>query len=271
MTTAGQVAEYALKAILVQAQDAPLEADDYADTLFALNNFMAELDANGTVLGYTPVDNVADVVTVPAGAIQGIISNVAILIAPVYGAVISPALSESASRGMKALYRIGSQKMTTAYPTTLPIGAGNSDYITGYGSAFYGVPVCAELTMFRNTLETTFTAIVTPTMVIGNWTQETVKGITADISGTITSNQPGEVSLLVTANLKATGVGAHVFYIYKNTSSLTSASATLSTTPVDITLSSAVTLKDGDQIRLYVSHTASVGPAIVTEGRITVA
>ena len=40
MATAGDVIKGALKRIMVQAEDAPLEASDYADGLDYLNGFM---------------------------------------------------------------------------------------------------------------------------------------------------------------------------------------------------------------------------------------
>ena len=38
MATVAQVAKASLQRILVQASEAPLEADEYADFIFAMNN-----------------------------------------------------------------------------------------------------------------------------------------------------------------------------------------------------------------------------------------
>ena len=69
MATVAQVAKASLQAILVQASEAPLEADEYQDFIFAMNNYMASLAAKGVNLGYTNVSTLADSVTVPPGAI----------------------------------------------------------------------------------------------------------------------------------------------------------------------------------------------------------
>jgi hypothetical protein len=85
MATVAQVAKASLQRILVQASEAPLEPDEYQDYIFALNNYMTQLDAQGIVLGYTVVDSLGDEVTVPTGALRGIIANMAIEVAPDYG------------------------------------------------------------------------------------------------------------------------------------------------------------------------------------------
>ena len=77
MATVAQVAKASLQRILVQASEAALEPDEYQDFIFAMNNYMAQLDAQGIVLGYTQVSNLADEVTVPTGALRGIIANMA--------------------------------------------------------------------------------------------------------------------------------------------------------------------------------------------------
>jgi len=55
-----------------------MEADEYADYIFALNNYMTALEAEGVSLGYTVVANLSDAVTVPTGALRGIIANMAL-------------------------------------------------------------------------------------------------------------------------------------------------------------------------------------------------
>jgi hypothetical protein len=125
-TTAAQLLKQSLQEILVQASEAPLEADDYRDAIFVLNSWMAGLEADGVDLGYTPVDSLSDVITVPDGAIMGMVSNIAILIAPQYGRPISLELSNKAKKGMATIYRLGQTVAITEYPSTLPRGSGNT-------------------------------------------------------------------------------------------------------------------------------------------------
>jgi len=131
MATVAQVAKASLQRILVQAAEAPLEADEYQDFIIAMNNYMLALDAQGIHLGYTAVSNLADEVTVPLGALRGVIANVAIEVAPDYGGVVSDALVMQAREGLQAMRMLGQTIGGTRMPSTLPIGSGNTD--TGYG------------------------------------------------------------------------------------------------------------------------------------------
>jgi len=125
MATVAQVANASLKRILVQASEAPLEADEYQDYIFALNNFMLALDAEGITLGYTEVSDLGDEVTVPTGALRGIIANMAIEVAPDYNGTISPALANAAAEGLQVMRIIGQTISPSSYPSTLPVGSGN--------------------------------------------------------------------------------------------------------------------------------------------------
>lgn len=154
-TTTAQVLKAALQEILVQGSEAPLEADEYQDAIFAMNNYMTALDANGVHLGYTIVDSLSDEITVPAGAIQGIISNVAILLAPQFMAPITDGLVAKAKMGLNAMRKLGITIEPMSFSGTLPIGSGNEgQWNGGYGrnSHFYPDPVDAALTETGNSI-----------------------------------------------------------------------------------------------------------------------
>ena len=70
MATVAQVAKASLQRILVQAAESPLEPAEYQDYIFALNNYMTQLDAQGVQLGYTEVSDLGDAVTVRASLIN---------------------------------------------------------------------------------------------------------------------------------------------------------------------------------------------------------
>jgi hypothetical protein len=137
MATVAQVAKASLQRILVQASEAPLEADEYQDFIFAMNNYMLALDASGVHLGYTQVSNLGDQVTVPVGALRGLIANLAIEVAPDYGGVVSDALVLQAREGLQAMRMLGQTIGGTRMPATLPIGSGNSDVGYGWTWNFY--------------------------------------------------------------------------------------------------------------------------------------
>lgn len=136
MATAAQVIKAALQRILVQGSDSDLEPDEYADAMFSMNVLMGELNSRGISLGYTDVDNLADIITVPTGALRGLIANLAVEISPDYNGTISPGLQAAAVQGEDTMYKIGVTMGVSAYPDTLPIGSGNS-YQPGWQDAFY--------------------------------------------------------------------------------------------------------------------------------------
>jgi hypothetical protein len=142
MATVAQVAKASLQRILVQASEAPLEADEYQDFIFAMNNYMLALDASGVHLGYTQVSNLGDLVTVPVGALRGMIANLAIEVAPDYGGVVTEALALQAREGFQAMRMLGQTIGATRKPSTLPIGSGNTD--TGYGFTWNFYPESEE-------------------------------------------------------------------------------------------------------------------------------
>jgi len=128
MATAGQVIRAILSKIIVNDAEAPLESVDAKDTIFAMNNYMTALDADGINLGYTLVDSLNDVLTVAPGALQGIISNVAIIIAPDYDATVSPATVQGAELGLSAMRKLSRDIQPMTLPSTLPIGSGNENF-----------------------------------------------------------------------------------------------------------------------------------------------
>lgn len=123
--TVQQVADDAMMMILVKGAESPLNGDEMQDFMNALNNWMASMAAVGINLGFTPVSNASDIITVPDGAIDGITSNMAIKMSPQFGGIVSPELREDAKEGYNIIRILGNTMNGTKYPTTLPIGSGN--------------------------------------------------------------------------------------------------------------------------------------------------
>ena len=137
MATVAQVAKASLQRILVQASEAPLQPDEYSDFIFAMNNYMNDLDASGIQLGYTEVSDLGDDVTIPTGALRGLIANMAIEVAPDYNGIISQGLVKAARDGLNTMRLIGQSMGVSKMPSTLPIGSGNEDNLYGFSSHFY--------------------------------------------------------------------------------------------------------------------------------------
>lgn len=126
MATAAKVLKASLQLILVQASETDIEASEFDDAIFTMNNYMFALDAEGVKLGYTEVINISDEVTIPTGALLGTIYNVAIALATEYDGVIGPGLVDMAANGMSAMRKLGVTIGPSAYPSTLPVGSGNA-------------------------------------------------------------------------------------------------------------------------------------------------
>jgi hypothetical protein len=137
MATVAQVVNAALKKIIVAGSESPLEPDEYQDAIFLMNNMFLAWDATGIALGYTVVANLSDIVTIPGGAVEGAIANLAIKCAPEYDGVVSPELLTEAATGMATIRMIGQSIPTSRFPSTLPIGSGNNWQPAGMTSFFY--------------------------------------------------------------------------------------------------------------------------------------
>jgi len=115
-----------LQEIVVQGTEADLESSEVEDTIFFMNNYMTQLDADGAKLGYTIVSSTSQEITVPAGAINGMIKNIALQIAPQFDvSVVSSDLIRQARDSLKTLFRLGVSLQPMVFPSTLPIGSGN--------------------------------------------------------------------------------------------------------------------------------------------------
>ena len=125
MATAAQVIKAALQELVVQDVEAPLEPSEYQDAMFYLNNFMFGLDADGVALGFTEIGSLGDEITVPPGAIQGVIKNLAVLLAPMFDISAPQELLVQADTSMRTMERLGVSNGSIAFPSTLPIGSGN--------------------------------------------------------------------------------------------------------------------------------------------------
>jgi len=139
MATVDQVANSSFNWILERDAVIPVTDAEIDDFVFSMNNYMLGLDAENVTLGYTVVTGRNDEVTVPAGALRGVVANMAVEIAPSYDAIVTPRLDKIAMDSLKQMRILGQTIGDTHYPSTLPIGSGN-EYDSGnlLFSHFYG-------------------------------------------------------------------------------------------------------------------------------------
>lgn len=127
MELATTVIQDILEEVTVAAAEQPIPATDSNKVIRYMNRYMAALDVEGVSLGYTIIDNPTDPVTVPDGALEGIVFNVAIRILTSYGIPLTTELAQNARQSKKTLYKLGVTIKPTQYPARLPIGSGNED------------------------------------------------------------------------------------------------------------------------------------------------
>ena len=267
MATASDIARAGLQRILVEADEAPLTASEYADFYSAMNDYMASLEAQGVKLGYTPVTGAADTVTVPAGALRGIIANVAIEVAPDYGGNVTPALMRQAQEGLQVMRQLGQQIITARFPGTLPMGSG-SEQLSGWNSHYYMDQVSGRLSLAGNTEVTAFTATNTPVRINGFWQVEAAAGLQGDITGAMANVADGPVDLDVKATLTCTGNSTYTFRLMRNGVSQASTTAAVTATPTSVTLAGFITLNPSDFIEVFVEDDSATADLVVGSAQV---
>jgi hypothetical protein len=125
MSTAEDVVSDILQEITVQSPEQDLLAVDFQTVVRYMNRFMSSLDAMGTKLGYTIVSNPSDLITIPVGAEEGLIFNMAMRIATTYDITVSPDLAMKARDSLNVMNVIGNPPPMSKYPSNMPIGSGN--------------------------------------------------------------------------------------------------------------------------------------------------
>jgi hypothetical protein len=153
MTTANTIIRDALREIFVAEDEQPLEAVQMSGAIRYMNRMMATLNSNGIALGYTVITGPSDTVTVADGALDGIVTNLAIRLAPTYGYQVPQELAIAATDGMAAMRKIAVTVTPTSFPCTLPIGSGNEwSNSSTHNDKFYPCPDDTTLTEEGNNI-----------------------------------------------------------------------------------------------------------------------
>lgn len=115
-----------LQEILVQSSEQKIQGVDADVAILYMNITMSEL-AVTIPLGYTEVSSLADEITVPDGAIGGLIANTATRLLSQYDIIPNGQLARSAESGLNAMRILARKPIRTTRPSTLPIGSGNEN------------------------------------------------------------------------------------------------------------------------------------------------
>lgn len=124
---ANDLVKDALMELGVSAAEQPVTADEfrtavrYANAMFASKTFLK--------LGYTPVKNASDDVTIPDYAEEWAVKALAIRLAPQFPPTESFGMIVAAEKeAYHALLQNHQKIRPSRYPNTLPVGAGNECY-----------------------------------------------------------------------------------------------------------------------------------------------
>ena len=123
--TAQSLVNDILQELLINSAEQSIPAVDFETGVRYLNRWMFMQDADGVKLGYTEVINPNDLITVPAGAINGIIYNVALQLSTTYDVIVTPELAVKASQGLNVMIKLGSPLHGSKYTSNTPRGSGN--------------------------------------------------------------------------------------------------------------------------------------------------
>jgi len=144
METAQDIINDALQEILVQSSEQSVQPVDFQTARRYLNRMMSTTPFVG--LGFTIITNPDDLVTVPDGAIEGIVFNLATKLLSTFDMTLTAELNQSANKGLKEIRRLTVSVKPTAFPCTLPIGSGNERENTFNNQHFYPCPDSEILT-----------------------------------------------------------------------------------------------------------------------------
>ena len=141
--TAGDIIKDALAELVAFAQEQSVPAVDMNTGIRYLNRMMAAWSVKGISLGYTEVNTMNDPITVPAGASEGIVFNLAVRMAHGFDVPVGAELANNASESMKAVRILGINPGKMNFSGNLPYGSGNEGTGGAYDTQGF-FPDCCE-------------------------------------------------------------------------------------------------------------------------------
>lgn len=124
MATGEEFVRRALIKAGIRTAESPLSSDEIQDGLEQFNDMMSAIEPS-LQLGFVPLENATDTVTIPREANAYVKAVLAIYFTSEYGRVASPELTAEASNMYDALLTAIVTIPDVGYPSTLPLGSGN--------------------------------------------------------------------------------------------------------------------------------------------------
>jgi hypothetical protein len=119
------MADGAAEKIGLKTAETALEPEDYQIILDELNDMGTEWADIGLTPAFIEVFDSTDTVNIDRNAVSAFKNNLAVLIAPSFERIITPALASIAQSSLERLRASTSHIGQVAYPDTLPTGSGN--------------------------------------------------------------------------------------------------------------------------------------------------
>lgn len=275
-TTANDVITAALGLTLTRSGDVPLESNEIAQGLFQLNNMMSSWSL---AIGYSPVSSSSDPITTPDYAIDAIVQNLAVRLAPSFGGMVDADLRENARQAKKDMLRqavkIGPAKM----PRTLPRGTGNSRPFRDarfYEPVVAAAPTDGLLTMASNATETTIATASVPVLAAGTWEVISTHQMDGTTAGRLTylPKETALVEVTAKATIKMASAGSKVVtaFLAKNGVVIAANGSVTATDALagEIEIPWEIELNQNDYLELWVSNTSDTVNLIVSDAELRI-
>lgn len=147
MWTKSQLIQKAFGELALAGYVYDLDADQLEDALSTLDSMMAEWTTYGISIGYalpaTPDDsNIDDDSGIPGASNRAVFLNLAVALAAGRGKALTAQTLGSAARAYQQLLGAAARAAAVRQPlpNTMPQGAGNKPWRTGYGDRFFPGP-----------------------------------------------------------------------------------------------------------------------------------
>ena len=124
MATGEEFVKRALIKAGIRTAESPLSSDEIQDGLEQFNDMMAAMEPT-LQLGFVPLENATDTVTIPREANAYIKAVLAVYFTSEYGRQASPTLTAEAANMYDLLLTATVTIPDVSYPSTLPLGSGN--------------------------------------------------------------------------------------------------------------------------------------------------
>ena len=260
--TARQIIEDAMSLITIFPDESTIEDSEMQLIRRELNRMMYEWETQGIMLGWTEITSVTEEVTVTPAAINGIIANLAVMIAPNFGFPSTPAdqvifqsVIGRAIAGKRNIRNIAVEMYPADFPSTLPQGSGQ-DYDYHTNDTYYSNPVPMFL-MTNTGFTVTIASSDTPVVMGGtNWLEEDANmfDLTSAGKATFTGRT---MNVRVKAYLYvevASGTDDLTFYVAKNGIPIENSAVQIESTAgtnKEVVISKSVDVVHDDYIELY--------------------